>query len=67
MIGIFNDGNARAYSIPGLKEIGSANLKNLFDSKRLVEAVITGTGDILGWTGPSELALVNVWGAGKEL
>ncbi|KAH0537260.1 hypothetical protein FGG08_005922 [Glutinoglossum americanum] len=67
LIGIFNDGCARAYSIPGLKEIGSADLKNTFDPKRLAEAIITGSGDILGWAGPSQLALVNVWGAGKEL
>jgi syntaxin-binding protein 5 len=67
LIGIFNDGYARAYSIPGLKEIGNAKLSNIFDSKRLAEAVITGSGDILGWTGPSELALVNVCGVGKEL
>jgi syntaxin-binding protein 5 len=67
LIGIFNDGYARAYSIPGLKEIGSVELKNTFDSGRLAEAIITESGDILGWTGPSELALVNVWGTGKDL
>ncbi|KAH0558384.1 hypothetical protein GP486_004956 [Trichoglossum hirsutum] len=67
LIGIFNDGHVRAYSVPGLKEIGSAKLSNIFDPKRLAEAVITESGDILGWKGPSELALVNVWGVGKEL
>ncbi|KAI9771462.1 MAG: hypothetical protein M1840_002082 [Geoglossum simile] len=67
LIGIFNDGFVRAYSIPGLKEIGNARVKNIFDPNRLAEAVITGSGDILGWSGPSELALVNVWGAGGEL
>ncbi|KAI9772773.1 MAG: hypothetical protein M1839_002318 [Geoglossum umbratile] len=67
LIGIFNDGFARAYSIPGLKEIGNARIKKIFDPERLAETIITGSGDILGWAGPSELALVNVWGAGKDL
>jgi syntaxin-binding protein 5 len=29
--------------------------------------VVTQTGDIFGWTGPSELAVLQVWGTGKPL
>lgn len=67
IVGLFGDGTARAFSIPALKEIGSARLNHLLDTKRFSEAIVTPTGDILGWTGPSELAIVNVFGAGLSL
>ena len=67
LIGLFGDGYARAYSLPALKEIGQAKLNHILDVKRLGEAAITPTGDIVAWTGPSELALLNVWGAGQSL
>ncbi len=67
LVGLFGDGHARAYSIPALKEIGSAKISHVLDVKRFRDAIVTPTGDILGWTGPSELALLNVWGTGQSL
>ncbi|KAL2001575.1 hypothetical protein VTN02DRAFT_1575 [Thermoascus thermophilus] len=67
LVGLFGDGNARAYSIPGLKEIGCAQISNILDVRRLSEALISPTGDVLGWTGPSEIGVFNVWGSGIPL
>ena len=67
LVGLFGDGTARAYSIPALKEIGSAPVNNTLDVRRLGDASISPTGDILGWIGPSEVAMMNVWGSGLEL
>lgn len=67
IVGLFGDGNARAFSIPALKEIGSTRVNHVLDSKRFNEAIVTPTGDILGWAGPSEIAIVNVFGAGLAL
>ncbi|SLM36526.1 WD40/YVTN repeat-like-containing domain [Lasallia pustulata] len=67
LVGLFGDGRARAYSIPGLKEIASADTSQYLDVKRLSEALITATGDVFGWAGPSEIAVLNVWGTGQKL
>jgi hypothetical protein len=67
LLGLYGDGCARAYSIPALKEIGSLRVDHVLDIRRFSEAVITSTGDILGWKGPAELALINVFGAGLNL
>ncbi|KAI9799011.1 MAG: hypothetical protein M1825_004907 [Sarcosagium campestre] len=67
LVGLFGDGYARAYSLPALKEINHARLIDVLDVKRLREAIITSSGDILGWTGPSEMAILNVWGNGQPL
>jgi syntaxin-binding protein 5 len=67
LVGLFGDGNARAYSIPGLKEIGCTPVGHILDVRRLSEAVITPSGDVIGWTGPSEVAIINVWGSGSAL
>lgn len=67
LVGLFGDGCARAYSIPALKEIGSAKISHVLDVRRFADAIITPSGDILGWVGPAELALINVWGLGKYL
>jgi syntaxin-binding protein 5 len=64
LVGLFGDGYARAYSIPALREIGSSKVSQIIDPIRFRDAIITGSGDILGWTGPSEVALINVWGTG---
>jgi syntaxin-binding protein 5 len=64
LVGLFIDGTARAFSIPNLKEIGVSKLSLVMDPTRFRDAIITGSGDILGWTGPSEVALMNVWGTG---
>jgi WD40 repeat protein len=67
LLGLFGDGCARGYSIPALKEIGSVKVDQVLDIRRFSEAVITSTGDIFGWKGPAELALVNVFGTGLKL
>ena len=67
LVGLFGDGRARAYSIPALKEIASLPIDKFFDMRRLEEARISPEGDILGWAGPSEVAMIDVWGAGLSL
>jgi hypothetical protein len=64
LIGLFQDGSVRAFSIPALKDIGGANISNILDRNRLDDTIITETGDIFGWTGPSETAMLNIWGTG---
>ncbi|KAK1638840.1 lethal giant larvae like, C-terminal-domain-containing protein [Colletotrichum phormii] len=66
IVGVFGDRTTRAFSIPGLKEIGNAPLPML-DGSRTLSSVVTQTGDIFGWTGPSEIAVLNVWGTAKNL
>lgn len=66
LVGLFGDGTVRSYSLPGLREIGSVKIDNTLDVKKFSEAIISGTGEVLGWTGPSELAMLNVWGTGEE-
>ncbi|KAF2481501.1 snare-dependent exocytosis protein [Neohortaea acidophila] len=65
ILGLFGDGTARAYAIPSIKEIASTKINDILDVRRLGDAVITPTGNILGFTSPSELAVLNVWGAGN--
>ena len=67
LLGLFGDGCAKAFSIPGLKEITSTSLSHTLDVRRFSEAIITPTGFIFGWTGPSEIAVLNVWGTGQDL
>ena len=67
LVGLFGDGRARAYSLPGLKEVGNAKIDDKLDIRRFGDAILTTTGDIFGWTGPSEMALLNIWGAGLDL
>jgi len=64
LIGLYGDGNARAYSIPALKEIASMKVDDVMDRRRFSDALITTHGDIIGWTGPAELVFVNVLGSG---
>lgn len=67
LIGLFGDGCAKAFSIPGLKQIASASVSHILDIRRFSEAIITPTGYVFGWTGPSEIAVLNVWGTGQDL
>lgn len=67
LVGLFGDGTTKAFSVPGLREIGSTDISQLLDMRRLSAAIITPTGNVVGWTGPSELALLNVWGSGQDL
>ena len=64
---LFGDGSARIYSIPALKQIAGTGVGHILDVRRFAEAIITPTGDIFGWTGPSEVAMLNVWGTGSDL
>jgi syntaxin-binding protein 5 len=67
LLGLFGDGCARAYSLPALKEIGSVKVNDVLDIRRFSDAVITSTGDVLGWKGPAEISLINVFGRGLKL
>ncbi|KAK0625288.1 lethal giant larvae like, C-terminal-domain-containing protein [Bombardia bombarda] len=60
LVAVFTDRTTRAYSIPGLKEIGRKTL-SMLDAGRTDATVVTKSGDILGWTGPSELVVIPVW------
>jgi syntaxin-binding protein 5 len=62
LVGLFGDGTMKAYSIPGLREITTSRLEGMLDIKRFQDDIITTNGDIVGWTGPSEIATVSVWG-----
>ena len=67
LLGLYGDGFARGYSIPALKEIGAVKVSEILDPRRFAEAVITSTGDILGWAGPAEMALINIFGTNLKL
>lgn len=67
LVGLFGDGTAKLFSVPGLKEIASADVSQVLDVRRMSAAIVTPTGNIVGWTGPSEVALLNVWGSGQDL
>ncbi|TVY26240.1 Lethal(2) giant larvae SRO77-like protein [Lachnellula hyalina] len=66
LVGVFGDGTTRAYSIPALKEIGVSR-PGMLDKTRLSSSLVTSAGDIFGWTGPSEVAMLSVWGTGQPL
>ena len=66
LVGVFGDGTTRAYSIPALKEIGMSRL-DMLDKTRINSTIVTASGDLFGWTGPSEVAMLSVWGTGQSL
>ncbi|KAI1136362.1 lethal giant larvae like, C-terminal-domain-containing protein [Hypoxylon sp. FL0543] len=66
LVGVFGDRIVRAFSLPGLKELGSYPLP-MIDGSRVSSSVVTEDGDVFCWTGPSELAILQVWGTGMEL
>lgn len=66
VVAVFGDRSVRAFTIPGLREVGKAEL-SMIDPGRSTNTVVTQTGDVFAWTGPSELAVVHVWGTGKPL
>lgn len=66
LVGVFGDRVARAFSLPGLKEIGSAPLP-MMDGSRCDGTVVTDDGDLFCWSSPSEIAILDVWGTGKPL
>ncbi|CAJ2508855.1 Uu.00g138810.m01.CDS01 [Anthostomella pinea] len=66
LVGIFNDGQTRAFSLPGLKELGSAPLP-MMDSSRVQDSLVTEDGGLFCWTSPSEFAVLQAWGTEKKL
>ena len=67
LVGLFGDGTAKAFSIPGLKEIASIDVSKILDVRKISGAIITPTGLIFGWAGPSEIAGLNIFGTGQDL
>ncbi|CAP64617.1 uncharacterized protein PODANS_5_8920 [Podospora anserina S mat+] len=63
---LFGDRTTRAYSIPSLKEVGRASL-SMLDPSRTLSCVISKTGELIAWNGPSEIAVMPVYGSGKGL
>ncbi|ERT02751.1 hypothetical protein HMPREF1624_01053 [Sporothrix schenckii ATCC 58251] len=61
LVGVFGDGTLRTFSLPGLKEISKAPLRG-FEPSRHADAVVTPSGDVYGWSGPSELVIVSAFG-----
>lgn len=39
----------------------------MIDGSRVSNSVVTEDGEVFCWTGPSELAILQVWGTGKEI
>ncbi|KAK9777638.1 putative Lethal giant larvae (Lgl)-like C-terminal domain-containing protein [Seiridium cardinale] len=66
LVGVFGDRMTRAFSLPGLKEIGSAPLR-MMDGSRSTDTIVDEDGNLFCWTGPSEIAVLNVWGASQEI
>ncbi|KAI1080308.1 lethal giant larvae like, C-terminal-domain-containing protein [Whalleya microplaca] len=66
LVGVFGDRTTRAFTLPGLKEVGNASLL-MMDGSRSESSIVTQNGEVFCWTGPSEIAIVQVWGNGKEL
>jgi Lethal giant larvae(Lgl) like, C-terminal. len=67
LVGLFGDGNVRAFSIPGLRDIGCERINHIAETRRLPEAYITSAGCVMTWVGPSQIGLFNVWGTGRKL
>ncbi|KAJ6105830.1 hypothetical protein N7512_009347 [Penicillium capsulatum] len=67
LVGLFGDGNARAFSIPALRDIGCTKINHITDMRRLPEASITPTGSVLAWVGPSEVGMFSLWGSGNKV
>lgn len=67
LLTLTGDGSARAYSLPALKELACIPISNTLDVRRFSEACITPSGQIIGFTGPSELAMLSVFGTGEPL
>ncbi|KAI0799346.1 lethal giant larvae like, C-terminal-domain-containing protein [Xylaria sp. FL0064] len=66
LVGVFGDRTTRAFSLPGLKEIGNAPL-SMMDGGHVSNSLVTEDGEVICWAGPSEIVVLQVWGTGKEL
>lgn len=68
LLTLSGDGFARIYSIPALKELTQPiPLNSTLDVRRFSDARITPTGHIIAFTGPSELAVLSIFGSGQPL
>lgn len=66
LVCLLTDRSVRAYTLPGLKEIGRKSLP-LLDASRTGAASLTKTGDVFGWTGPAEITVLPVWDDGTRV
>ena len=66
LVGVFGDGTTRCFSLPALKELGIARI-DMIDKTRISSSIVTAQGNIFGWTGPSELAMLDIWGTSQPL
>ncbi|KAF3930897.1 hypothetical protein ABW19_dt0206125 [Dactylella cylindrospora] len=64
---MMTSGKIKVYSIPALKDIGSIDITKNMDKSKLSSCQITREGFIVFWTSPTEIALLNMWGTGKQL
>lgn len=64
LVGVFADGVARAFTIPGLKEVGEGGVLQVLDPGKLGEACISPDGSVVGWSGPAEIAVAGLFGSG---
>ncbi|KAH8668447.1 lethal giant larvae like, C-terminal-domain-containing protein [Xylariales sp. PMI_506] len=66
LVGVFGDRTTRAFSLPGLKEINTSAL-TMMDGSRAADSIVDEDGNLFCWTGPSEIAILSVWGAGQGI
>ncbi|KAF1825030.1 uncharacterized protein K489DRAFT_387144 [Dissoconium aciculare CBS 342.82] len=76
LLTLCGDGSARIFALPSLRELKNiplspspsnpASLPSI-DPRRLPSASITTTGNIIAFTGPSEIVLLSLWGTGTPL
>ncbi|KAJ2899931.1 hypothetical protein MKZ38_002730 [Zalerion maritima] len=66
LVTVSGDRMARAFTLPGLKEINKHELA-MMDMSWADKSMVTSEGDVLAWASPSELALVQLWGTSEKL
>lgn len=66
LVGLFGDGTVKSFALPSLREIASQSLNRVADRSRFSDAVVTAAGGVYLWSGPSEILVVNPWGAGQD-
>ncbi|KAK6344206.1 hypothetical protein TWF696_007848 [Orbilia brochopaga] len=64
---VMSTGKVKVYSLPALKDLGSAELPKPYDDSRLADCHITREGYIILWTGTTEIGIFYLWGKGKPL
>lgn len=66
LVGIFGDRVTRVFTLPGLKEINSVPLQ-MMEGRRATDALVTEDGSLICWTDLAEIAVLDVWGAGRDI